>query len=84
MSMLEAAIAAAAHLFTPGPMLGMLAVLPIALISGLMPGGGLPITAVVLGFVGFLDPVDSHHDRRVPSRSERRQRASPLDPDGNP
>jgi TctA family transporter len=56
MSMLEAAISAAQQLFTPGPILGMLAVLPIALISGLMPGGGLPITAIVLGFVGFLDP----------------------------
>ncbi|MGH7845193.1 MAG: tripartite tricarboxylate transporter permease [Candidatus Binatia bacterium] len=56
MSMFEAAIAAAERLFTTGPILGMLAVLPIALISGLMPGGGLPITAVVLGFVGFLDP----------------------------
>ena len=56
MSMFEAAIAAAERLFSTGPILGMLAVLPIALISGLMPGGGLPITAVVLGFVGFLDP----------------------------
>ena len=54
--MLEAAISAAQQLFAPGPILGMLAVLPIALISGLMPGGGLPITAIVLGFVGFLDP----------------------------
>jgi TctA family transporter len=56
MSLLEAAVSAAQQLFAPGPILGMLAVLPIALISGLMPGGGLPITAVVLGFVGFLDP----------------------------
>lgn len=56
MSMLEAAISAAQQLFTLGPILGMLAVLPIALISGLMPGGGLPVTAVVLGLVGFLDP----------------------------
>ena len=56
MSLLEAAISAAQQLFAPGPILGMLAVLPIALISGLMPGGGLPITAMVLGFVGFLDP----------------------------
>ena len=56
MSMLEAAVSAAQHLFTLGPILGMLAVLPIALISGIMPGGGLPVTVVVLGFVGFLDP----------------------------
>lgn len=55
MTLLEAAISAAQQLFSPGPLLGMLTVLPIALISGLMPGGGLPITAVVLGLVGFLD-----------------------------
>ena len=56
MSMLEAAISAAQQLFAPGPILGMLAVLPIALMSGLMPGGGLPVTVVVLGLVGYLDP----------------------------
>jgi TctA family transporter len=55
MTLLEAAISAAQQLLSPGPLLGMLAVLPIALISGLMPGGGLPVTAVVLGLVGFLD-----------------------------
>ena len=54
--MLDAAISGAQHLFSLGPILGMLVVLPIALISGLMPGGGLPITVVVLSFVGFLDP----------------------------
>jgi TctA family transporter len=54
--MLDAAIAGAQHLFTLGPILGMLIVLPIALLSGLMPGGGLPVTVVVLSMVGFLDP----------------------------
>jgi TctA family transporter len=34
----------------------MAIVLPIALFSGLMPGGGLPVTVVVLSFVSFLDP----------------------------
>ncbi|MEX2599331.1 MAG: tripartite tricarboxylate transporter permease [Dehalococcoidia bacterium] len=54
--MLDASISALQQLFTLGPILGMLVVLPIALISGLMPGGGLPVTVVVLGFVGILDP----------------------------
>lgn len=54
--MIEAALSAADKLFSLGPILGMLAVLPIALVSGLMPGGGLPVTVVVLGLVGFLDP----------------------------
>jgi TctA family transporter len=56
MSMLDAAYSAAVHLFSWGPILGMLCVLPVALLSGIMPGGGLPVSAVVLGFVGFLDP----------------------------
>jgi TctA family transporter len=54
--MLEAALSAAQQLFSTGPLLGMLFMLPIALISGLMPGGGLPVTVVILGFVGILDP----------------------------
>src|SRR5262245_24536779 len=56
MSMLDAAIEAARHLFTPGPMLGWLIVLPFALLSGLMPGGGLPLSVVILSLVGVLDP----------------------------
>jgi TctA family transporter len=54
--MLDAAISGAQQLFTLGPILGMLFILPIALISGIMPGGGLPVTVVVLSMVGFLDP----------------------------
>lgn len=54
--MWEASISAAQNLFSPGPLLGMLIVLPIALFSGLMPGGGLPVAAVVLSFAGHLDP----------------------------
>lgn len=34
----------------------MLVMLPISLISGLMPGGNLPIAVIVLGFAGYLDP----------------------------
>jgi TctA family transporter len=54
--MLEAMVSAADHLFAPGPLLAMAIVLPLALLSGLMPAGGLPITAVVLGFAAVLDP----------------------------
>lgn len=54
--MLEAAIDAAVQLFSPGPLLVMLIMLPISLISGMMPGGNLPIAVIVLGFAGYLDP----------------------------
>lgn len=54
--MLDAAISAAQQLFSAGPMLGILIMLPITLLSGLMPGGGLPITIVVLGFAPYMDP----------------------------
>ena len=55
--MLDAAIAAAERLFfTPGPLLVMLIMLPISLISGMMPGGNLPIAVIVLGFAGYFDP----------------------------
>ena len=54
--MLEAAIDAAQRLFSPGPLLVMLIMLPISLISGMMPGGNLPIAVIVLGFAGYLDP----------------------------
>ena len=54
--MLEAAVDAAQRLFSPGPLLAMLIMLPISLISGMMPGGNLPIAVIVLGFAGYLDP----------------------------
>lgn len=54
--MWDAALSAAQHLFSWGPLLGMLLTLPIALFAGITPGGGLPFTAVVLSFVGALDP----------------------------
>jgi TctA family transporter len=54
--MLEAAIEAAQRLFSPGPLLVMLIMLPISLISGMMPGGNLPVAVIVLGFAGYLDP----------------------------
>lgn len=37
-------------------MLAILIMLPITLMSGLMPGGGLPIMIVLLGFAPYLDP----------------------------
>ncbi|MDE0032802.1 MAG: tripartite tricarboxylate transporter permease [Deltaproteobacteria bacterium] len=54
--MLEASIDAFFHLFSPGPLLAMLLVLPVALFSGLMPGGGLPVSVVVLSLAVHLDP----------------------------
>ncbi len=54
--MLEAAASAAEQLFKPGPLLAMLVVLPVALLSGLMPGGGLPVLVVVLSLAVHLDP----------------------------
>lgn len=54
--MLDAFVTAAEQLFSWGPMLGILIILPITLLSGLMPGGGLPITIVILGFAPYLDP----------------------------
>jgi putative tricarboxylic transport membrane protein len=54
--MLEASIDAAQQLFAPGPMLGFAIMIPIALVSGLMPGGGLPFLIVVLSFATELDP----------------------------
>lgn len=54
--MLEAAVDAAQRLFSPGPLLVMLIMLPISLISGMMPGGNLPVAVIVLGFAGYFDP----------------------------
>ena len=34
----------------------MLIMLPISLVSGLMPGGNLPVAVVLLGFAGYVDP----------------------------
>ena len=52
----EAAIRGADQLFDPGPMLAFAIMIPIALVSGLMPGGGLPFLIVVLSFATELDP----------------------------
>ena len=54
--MLEAMVDAAQQLFTPGPMIAFALMIPVALIAGLMPGGGLPFIVVVLSFTTELEP----------------------------
>ena len=55
--MLEAMIAGGEQLFSrPGIWLGFLIVLPIAVISGLKPGGGVPVFVILLGLTSHLDP----------------------------
>lgn len=54
--MIDAFFTALGNVFSFGPLLGMLIVLPIALLSGLTPGGALPVSAVVLSLAGILDP----------------------------
>lgn len=46
----------AQQLFSPGPMIAFAIMIPIALVSGMMPGGGLPFLIVVLSFATELDP----------------------------
>ncbi len=52
----DAALDGADRLFRPGPMVALVLMVPIAIISGLMPGGGLPFLVVVLAFATELDP----------------------------
>ena len=52
----SAALDGAQQLFRPGPMIALVIMIPIALASGLMPGGGLPFLVVVLSFATELDP----------------------------
>ena len=55
--MLEAMIAGGEQLFSrPGIWLGFLIVLPLAVISGLKPGGGVPVFVILLGLTSHLDP----------------------------
>src|ERR1044071_1030678 len=54
--MLDAAILAAQKLFTVGPLLTMLVMLPISLMAGALPGTSLPVAVAILGFAGYLDP----------------------------
>lgn len=54
--MIDALLSALGDVFSVGPLLGMLIVLPIALVSGLTPGGALPVSAVILSLAGILDP----------------------------
>ena len=52
----EAAADGASQLFRPGPLIAIAVMIPIALVSGLMPGGGLPFLIVVLSFATEIDP----------------------------
>ncbi len=52
----NAAADGARQLLRPGPMIAIAVMIPIALVSGLMPGGGLPFLIVVLSFATELDP----------------------------
>ncbi len=52
----DAAVDGARQLARPGPMIAIVIMIPIALVSGLMPGGGLPFLIVVLSFATELDP----------------------------
>ena len=55
--MLEAMIAGGEQLFSrPGIWLGFLVVLPLAVVSGLKPGGGIPVFIILLGLTSHLDP----------------------------
>jgi len=69
---LEAAIQAAQHLFSPGPILAMLVVLPIALFSGITPGGNLPIAVFILSEFMRQVPVELKDAARVDGASEYR------------
>jgi TctA family transporter len=53
----DALVEGAGLLFSWGPLLGMLIVLPVALLSGLIPGGGLPTAVVILGLAWTIDPL---------------------------
>ena len=52
----DAALDGADRLFSPGPLIAFVIMIPIAIASGLMPGGGLPFLVVVLAFATELDP----------------------------
>jgi TctA family transporter len=55
--MLDALAKAFEHLLSPGALLAFFGMIPLALLSGVMPGGNLPVTVVVLGFATHLDPI---------------------------
>lgn len=45
------------ELFSLWPIIAFIGIVPLALMSGIMPGGTLPITIVVLGFATKLNPI---------------------------
>ena len=54
--MLEAYVTAMTGLFQPLPMLALFGGVILGLISGALPGGGLPTLIILLGFAYYLDP----------------------------
>ncbi len=54
--MWEAAIRAAEHLFSPGPLIAFAIITPIALFNGVMIAGGVPVFILLLSFAAQLDP----------------------------
>ncbi len=57
MDLFGAAGMAVHELFSLWPIVAFIGIVPIALMSGMMPGTGLPITVVVLGFATKLNPI---------------------------
>ena len=54
--MIEALGSALDMFFTPGVLLAFFLIIPYALLDGLLPLAGLPLTILLFGFVGILDP----------------------------
>ena len=54
--MLDAYATAITGLFQPLPMLALFGGVILGLISGALPGGGLPTLIVLLGFAYYMDP----------------------------
>ena len=55
--MFEATASALDQLLESGPLLAFFLVIPYALLGGLLPGTSLPLTVILLGFVGRIDPL---------------------------
>jgi len=51
----EAMVSAAQHLFSPGPLIAIALIVPIALLNGLLVSGGIPVYVLLLGLITHLD-----------------------------
>ena len=77
--MLEAAISGAQHLFSPGPIIGMLLVLPLSFNLGVDPGRRTADYGCGSFTCRCPGRMDCHHNRSVQHGSERHHRARALD-----